>query len=500
MYPEPTPQNSQETVNLRLAWACDLFRDAHLTEETTNHVLVLYYLKLVSDMVSDRSEASREQNDAATPAPTQSPAIRLVLPEGARFSDLYDASASDDLDALINRALIRIESANAPMLAGVASAFDFTSEAILGAAVKRNSRLRVVFEELSDPALDLGPHPFGSEDALGAAYEYLSSRDVPASSDQRRHYFPAPGVRHLIARLVQPKQGDRIVDIACGAGSLLIECAERVRAQGGNVLGVYGHAETRSTWALAKLNLAANGLGDTTPDHTDDAPLRDGGQASRYDVVVASPRFSVEADESGHQPPDLSTAAIRSLPRTTTGDLEHIRRMVDVADPVAGRVCALVPSELLTTRSSDRLILQQLIEENVLDAVIDLPPKLFIGIQQATVALVCRRNKADDSVLFIDASDDYYEYGTHNGFNQQDIVRISSAYERREAVDEYCKLVSLSDIRDRTYDLNRWRYAAAGVAPKSLRSLKQILDTTTRIASRAADDVWKRLRDLGFDG
>ena len=500
MYPESTPQNSQETVNLRLAWACDLFRDAHLTEETTNHVLVLFYLKLLSDKLSDRTEASRDQNDSAAPAPTQSRAVRLVLPEGASFSDLYDSSTVDDLDALINRALERIESANAPMLTGVASAFDFTSEAILGAAVKRNSRLRVVLEELNDPAFGLGPHPFGSEDVLGAAYEYLSSRDVPDSSDQRRHYFPAPGVRHFIARLVQPKQGDRIVDIACGAGSLLIECAERVRAQGSNVLGVYGHAETRSTWALSKLNLAAHGLGDTTLDRTDDAPVRDGGQAPRYDVVVASPRFSVDADESGHQPTELSTAAIRSLPRTTTGDLEHIRRMVDLADPATGRVCALVTSELLTTRSSDRLILQQLIEENVLDAVIDLPPKLFIGIQRATVALVFRRTKTDESVLFIDASDDYEEYGNHNGFHQRDIVRISSAYERREAADDYCMLVSLSDIRDHTYDLNRWRYAAAGVAPNSLRSSMKFLDSTTRLASRAADDVWKRLRDLGFDG
>lgn len=123
-----------------------------------------------------------------------------------------------------------------------------------------------------------------------------------------------------------------------------------------------------------------------------------------------------------------------------------------------GRVAVVVPHGVLFRGSSEGKIRQQLVEENLLDAVIGLPSKLFFGTGIPAAILVFKRNKPDNSVLFVDGSRDYADVKTQNNLREQDIAKIVGAYRRRKTVEKYAYLASFEEIQENDFNLNIPRY------------------------------------------
>src|SRR5690606_3187640 len=103
-------------------------------------------------------------------------------------------------------------------------------------------------------------------------------------------------------------------------------------------------------------------------------------------------------------------------------------------------------------------IRQKLIDENLLDAVIGLPEKLFYGTGIPAAILVFRRKKADTNVLFIDASREFKDGKNQNELTDENIAKIIASCAARENVDRYAHVASLDEIKENDYNLNIPRY------------------------------------------
>lgn len=453
---------SQDEINSILWNACDTFRGTIDASEYKNYLLVMLFVKYVSDVWSEHYEELKKQyGDDKERILRRLERERFVLPEGCRFDDLYRQRNETNLGDIINKVLEKIEESNKTKLAGVFRNIDFNSESNLGQTRDRNVRLKMLLEDFANPKLDLRPSRIGNLDVIGNAYEYLIAKFAAGAGKKAGEFYTPAEVSELIAELIAPKSGERICDPTCGSGSLLIKCANYIRRQGSNDYSLYGQENTGGTWALAKMNMFLHGVDSARIEWGDtirNPKLLEDDKLMRFEVVVANPPFSLDKWGADDVKSDRFKRFDRGIPPKGKGDFAFISHMIETTTLMNGRVAVVVPHGVLFRGSSEGKIRKQLIEENLLDAVIGLPSNLFFGTGIPAAILIFKRNKIDNNVVFIDASRDYADIKTQNNLRQEDIKKIVDAYQKRESVDKYAYLTSFDEIKENDFNLNIPRY------------------------------------------
>jgi len=452
----------QDEINAVLWRACDTFRGTIDASEYKNYLLVMLFLKYISDVWAEHyAELKERYGDDDERIRRRLERERFVLPKGTSYYDLYEQRNETNLGELINKALEKIEDANKTKLQGVFRNIDFNSEANLGQTRERNTRLKMLLEDFANPKLDLRPSRIGNQDVIGNAYEYLIANFAAGAGKKAGEFYTPAEVSELIARLIDPQPGERIADPACGSGSLLIKCVDRVRAQGSHDYSVYGQEINGGTWALAKMNMFLHGIDSARIEWGDtirNPKLLEDDKLMRFEVVVANPPFSLDkwgADDVANDPYNRFH---RGLPPKSRGDFAFISHMIESTSLPHGRLAVVVPHGALFRVGSEGKIRQRLVEENLLDAVIGLPGSLFFGTGIPAAILFFKRDKKDDTVLFIDASREYDDRRTQNKLREQDIEKIVSTYRQRESIEAYAHLASREEIRRNDFNLNIARY------------------------------------------
>ena len=416
---------SQDDINSILWNACDTFRGTIDASEYKNYLLVMLFVKYVSDVWTEHYEELKKQlGDDEELILRRLQRERFVLPPGCRFNDLYRQRNETDLGDIINKALEKIEESNKLKLSGVFRNIDFNSESNLGQTKERNVRLKMLLEDFANSKLDLRLSRIGNMDVIGNAYEYLIAKFAAGAGKKAGEFYTPAEVSELMAELIAPQPGERICDPTCGSGSLLIKCAKYVKRQSSNDYSLYGQENTGGTWALAKMNMFLHGVDSARIEWGDtirNPKLLEDDKLMRFEVVVANPPFSLDkwgADDVGT---DRFKRFERGIPPKGKGDFAFISHMIETTTLMNGRVAVVVPHGVLFRGSSEGKIRQKLIEENLLDAVIGLPSNLFFGTGIPAAILIFKRNKIDKNfgnqidknldnkidknVLFIDAGE-----------------------------------------------------------------------------------------------
>ena len=243
-----TDQLTQSQVN-QAAWAaCDTFRGAVDPAQYKDYILVMLFLKCISDLWNDHVNNYRRQyGDDDIRIRRRLERERFILPEGCSFYDLHAQRNEANIGELINIALEKIEDKNRAKLEGVFRNIDFNSESNLGRVKDRNRRLKNVLEDFAKPALDLRPSRV-SEDIIGECYIYLISRFASDAGKKAGEFYTPAAVSRLLARLAAPMPGNTICDPACGSGSLLIRAAEEVGSDNYALYGQEVNAARRGRW------------------------------------------------------------------------------------------------------------------------------------------------------------------------------------------------------------------------------------------------------------
>lgn len=257
----------------------------------------------------------------------------------------------------------------------------------------------------------------------------------------------------LLAKLAQPKSGNRIYDPTCGSGSLLIKVSNEV---GNDNFSLYGQESNGGTWALCKMNMFLHNKDNARIEWGDtigNPKLIENDNLMKFDVVVANPPFSLDKWGSEEAEHDKYNRFFRGVPPKSKGDYAFITHMIEstVSD---GKVAVIVPHGVLFRGSSEGKIRKILIEENLLDAVIGLPSNLFFGTGIPAAILIFKKGRANKEVLFIDASKEFEAGKNQNKLRTQDIEKIYNSYVAYESVDKYAYKASFEEIEKNDFNLN----------------------------------------------
>lgn len=454
---------AQDTINAAVWSACDTFRGTVDPSIYKDYVLTMLFLKYVSDVWQDHYDNYKaEYGEHPELIEEMLKNERFVLPARANFYALYEQRHAPGNGERIDKALHAIEEANIGKLRDVFQDISFNSTK-LGDEQQKNDILRHLLEDFAKPELNLRPSRVGTLDIIGNAYEFLIKNFASTSGKKAGEFYTPPEVSALMAQLMDPHAGDEIGDPTCGSGSLLLKIGRLIRERtGSRKYALYGQEAIGSTWALAKMNMFLHGednhrieWGDTirNPKLLDsEASLK------HFDIVVANPPFSLE--KWGHEGADADTFSRfrRGVPPRTKGDYAFILHMIETMKPRSGRMAVVVPHGVLFRGAAEGRIRKQLIDENLLDVVIGLPEKLFYGTGIPAAILVFRKHKADDTVLFIDASRDYQDGKNQNFLRNADLARIVATVQARASADKYAYLARPAEIAGNDYNLNIPRY------------------------------------------
>ena len=508
-----TKQVTQEEINRVLWQAADTFRGKIDSSTYKDYILTMLFVKYISDSYKEKvEEYSKRYNGNEERIKRALARERFILDEKSTFDYLYSKRNDPQIGEIINIALERIENENAGKLRGVFRNIDFNSEAVFGKTKERNAMLRSLLEDFNQ--LSLRPSHLGNEDIVGIAYQYMIGLFASDAGKKGGEFFTPAEVSELLARLVKPKENDRIYDPTCGSGSLLIKVAKQVPNQ---KVAIYGQERNGQTHSLALMNMFLHGIddakiawGDTlaNPLHLED------GRLMKFQVIVANPPFSLDkwamgfAGESSSDKKFKMEASLDpygrfewGVPPASKGDYAFVQHMLySLAED--GRMATILPHGVLFRGGSEGRIRKQIIELNLLDAVIGLPENLFYGTGIPACIMVFRKDRTRKDVLFIDASgEEHYEKGkSQNKLREQDIEKIVETYEKRETIDKYSYVASLDEIKENDYNLNIPRYVDTfeEEEPVDMEAVKRNIAEIKKEIQEVEAQMEKYLKELGL--
>ncbi len=458
-------KTKQQDINNALWAACDTFRGVMDAASYKDYILVMLFLKYISDVWKDHyQEYKKQYGDDDVRIRRKLERERFVLPEGSSFYNLYDKRDETNIGELINEALDAIETANKAKLEGVFRNIDFNSEANLGKAKDRNRRLKSLLEDFNKDKLDMSPSKI-SGDLIGNSYIYLIERFASDAGKKAGEFYTPHEVSELVAKLCAPKSGARICDPSCGSGGLLIEAAKLVTDKN---YSIYGMEVNGSTWALCRMNMFLHGADSARIDwcNTLTSPtLVENDKLMKFDNIVANPPFSLDKWGAEEAEADEFNRFWRGIPPKSKGDYAFISHMIESAKAKEGRIAVVVPHGVLFRAASEGRIRTKLIEDNLLDAVIGLPANLFPSTSIPVAILVFDRsreasavNENKKDVLFIDASKDFKSGKNQNLLLKEHLEKILSTYNERKEIEKYSHLASFEEIKENDFNLNIPRY------------------------------------------
>lgn len=461
----------------RVLWsACDSFRGKIDSSRYKDYILSMLFVKYLSDVSKERRAHYLEQYDGDERRVERAMSReRFTMDADSTFDYLYEHRTDNEIGQKINVALSHIEERNSAKLRNVFRAIDFNSQVDFGDVKAKNATLRNLLEDFH--GLDLRPSQLGSADIIGDAYEYMIANFASDAGKKGGEFFTPSQVSELVAQLVKPRENDRIYDPTCGSGSLLLKAYRKVPS---GKVAIYGQELNAQTWALCTMNMFLHGVddariwqGDTlsNPQNIEDDALM------KFQCVVANPPFSLDKWDSGF----LSDAAVDAkgkkqkkmkaeldpwkrfdwgVPPASKGDYAFVLHMLSSLDAESGRMAIVLPHGVLFRGASEGKIRRQLVELNLLDAVIGLPANLFYGTGIPACILVFKKNRTRRDVLFIDASGEgnYEKDKNQNRLRDSDIARIVSAYEAREDREKFSHVATFDEIKENDFNLNIPRY------------------------------------------
>ncbi|PJA87309.1 MAG: type I restriction-modification system subunit M [Candidatus Moranbacteria bacterium CG_4_9_14_3_um_filter_42_9] len=496
---------TQEELNKILWAAADSSRSSVDAGVYKDYALVMLFLKYLSDLSKKRHEEYKKRFGSDEKRIEEKMKLdRFYLPPKASFDYIYSIIEQDNIGEEINKALHKIEDANKEKLEGVFSV-DFNSESTLGKLEQRNKMLRHLIHDFYK--IDLSD---AGDDIIGNSYMYMIERFGADAGKKAGEFFTTQTVAKLLAKLAQPKEGDRIADPACGSGGLLLLAGAEIEKTGSKNYALYGQESTGSTYQLARMNMFLHGKDSARlewGDTLNNPLLVENDQLMKYDTQVCNMPFSLKKWGAENAEADKYKRFWRGVPPKDKGDFAFLTHMIETAKPKTGRVAAIAPHGVLFRGGAEGKIREQLLKENIIDAVIGLPAGLFqtTGIPVAILIIDRSREKGGSNekkkdVLFIEASKEFKPGKAQNTLTEENIEKIYDTYAKRKEIEKFSRKVSFKEIEENDFNLNITRYVDTfeEEAPVDIKAnLKELAELEPEI-DKLEKQMDNYLKDLGI--
>ena len=340
---------------------------------------------------------------------------------------------------------------------GLFDDIDLNSNKLGPTVEQRNQKLIRILDAIGDMPLSNGKFTENSIDLFGDAYEFLMTMYASNAGKSGGEFFTPQEVSELLARitLVDKKEINKVYDPACGSGSLLLKFA-KILGKDNVRVGFFGQEINLTTYNLARMNMFLHDIpynrfniahGDTLtdPKHWDDEP---------FDAIVSNPPYSIkwEGDDNPILINDSRFSPAGVLAPKSKADLAFVMHMLSWLSTSGTAAIVCFPG-VLYRGGAEQKIRKYLIDNNYIDTVIQLPPDLFFGTGIATAIMVIKKNKTDNNILFIDASEEFVRSGNKNKLSDENIKRIMNAFIERKDIENFAKLVHYDKIVENDYNI-----------------------------------------------
>ncbi len=471
--------------------ACDELRGGMDASQYKNYVLVLLFVKYISDKYGKDS----------SPFPVISIPKSDEPGKGGSFDDMRFWKGKAEIGDQMNKIILRLAEEN--NLKGVIDVADFNDSNLLGKGkdmVDRLTKLIAIFEK---PDLDFSRNRAEGDDLLGDAYEYLMKNFAVQSGKSKGQFYTPAEVSRVMSKVIgvskATSSSQTVYDPTCGSGSLLIKADSESELE----LSVFGQEIDNSMAGLAKMNMILHGI--PTADIRNGNTLADpyfkeaDGSLKRFDFAVSNPPFSMKNWKSGFDPNNDIYKRFDGfgIPPKSYGDYAFLLHLVKSLKS-KGKGAIILPHGVLFRGGDEAEIRQNLIKRGYIKGIIGLPANLFYGTGiPACIIVIDKENAANRKAIFIiDASKGFVKDGNKNRLRERDIHKIVDVFTRKLELEKYSRLVSHEEIETNDYNLNIPRYID-NIEPEELQDIRAHL--SGGIPGRdihSFDDYWKVMPSL----
>lgn len=490
--------------------AADKLRGTMDAAEYKHIVLGLIFLKYISDAFDERrrqlailladpnsdhyfSDDPAEQAEALEDRDYYNEANVFWVPPSARWEKIRDQAKQSNIGGIVDDALVQIEEHNPPLKGILDKRFARTHfpEGRLGQIIDLISTIGFSSQDKS-------------KDVLGEVYEYFLGQFATAEGKKGGQFYTPRSVVRLLVEVLAPHTG-RIYDPCCGSGGMFVQSEKFVQAHGGRIddIAIYGQESNATTWRLAAMNLALRGMGFNLGKEPLDTFGSDQHPDLKADYVLANPHFN-DSDWNGEKYTS-DKRWVYGTPPPGNANFAWLQHILWHLKPTGQAGVVLANGSMSSNQSNEGNIRQKMVEGDVVECMIALPPQLFLNTQIPACLWFLTKDKTahgrnrQGEVLFIDARKlGYLETRVFRLFSDEDIQKIAGTVHRwrqdnevegaYEDVAGFCRSVNTEEIGEYGFVLTPGRYVGAEEVEEDAEAFTEKME---RLTAQLADQMAK---------
>lgn len=397
---------------------------------------------------------------------------------------------------------------------GLFSEINLNSEKLGKTQKERNDKLCKIITKIAEGIADFST----DTDTLGDAYEYLIGQFAAGSGKKAGEFYTPQQISTILSRIVildshDPTTGpkpklDKVLDFACGSGSLLLNVRTKLKEQGGTIGKIYGQEKNITTYNLARMNMLLHGMkdtefeifhGDTLLNQWSLLNEMNPSKKEEFDAIVANPPFSLRWEPNDTLAEDFRFKSYGLSPKSAA-DFAFLLHGFHFLKQ-NGTMAIILPHGVLFRSGAEEKIRTKLLSENSIDTIIALPSNLFYSTGIPVCILVLKKCKKKEDVLFINASEHFEKDKRQNTLAEKHINKIVETYQYRRDIERYSRKVSMDEIRKNGYNLNISRYVSTSQEESKI-NLKEVNTKLVSINKRIKTNTDKHnefLKELGLN-
>jgi len=463
--------------------SADILRGKIDSSDYKKYIFGLLFYKRISDSWDEEyKKVLEEYHDEEVARSDHN--HRFQVPKDCRWEVIQNQA--EGIGHKLNEIFDKLTNANSPKLDKIFDDLDFANKDKFP-----NETIQRLINHFSQ-------HNFGdnyiSSDLLGDAYEYLIEQFAADAGKKGGEFYTPREVERVIINILKPHEKDHIYDMAVGSGGFLLEAYHHLKNEAGEKkarsLYLYGQEINIGTYAIAKINMFLHGLdsadiqrGDTLADPKF---LNPDGSLKTFDICVANPPYSIsEWEYEIFKHDKYGRVAGYEMPPAKKADYAFVLHMVKSMNE-NGRAGIVLPHGVLFRGGAEGRIREELIKNDLIEAIIALPAKLFYGTGIPAAIVIFNKNKPENhkkKILIVDAEQDYEEGKNQNRLRKKDIEKMVSAFEGYRDIEKYARVIDVKELEENEFNLNVRRYVENGED-------EEVVDVKT---------VWSEVKEIEKD-
>lgn len=427
----------------------------------------------------------------------------FFIPKEARWDTIAKAAHTPEIGSIIDNAMRAIEAENKTLKDVLPKnyASPDLDKQVLGDVV-----------DIFTNRIDMSDKK-QSEDLLGRTYEYCIAKFAEKEGKSGGEFYTPSSIVKTLVSILKPFDNCRVYDCCCGSGGMFVQSAKFIRAHSGNCgsISIYGQEANADTWKMAKMNMAIRGIDADLGPYQADTFTNDLHPTLKADFILANPPFNYS---SWNQEKLLDDVRWKyGTPPAGNANYAWIQHMIHHLAPNGKIGLVLANGALSSQNCGEGEIRQKIIEDDLIEGIISLPPKLFYSVSiPVTLWFISKNKKQKGKTVFIDARKmGHMVDRKHRDFTDEDIQKLANTFEAFQngtLEDEkgFCSVATIQDIAKQDYVLTPGRYVGIEEQEddgepfdEKMTKLTSELSDMFERSHELEDEIRKKLGAIGYE-